>query len=373
MLPGVRLALALAFLVLAASAFATPEFARAYREYKITCYSCHTQPPKLTKFGEDFVKNGYSIPGKPRMDTTPLAVWVSGQLANSNTQPGTYRTVPNRFEIISGGRSGGTSYFIEWRVLSKELLNDGSYRDRSGRFEDLFVIFGVDDSIQFQVGQFRAMSQIDVSRRLFLSEPAAFSTAMPGEADPDPRIQSLRGFSLSGRAPSARVTLAQGEWTASVTVPFPGEISVPLTKEARDTASFEFEGSPKGAFVEFYRREDQDSVGLHAFFGDNDRTLVGAAAQRRFGDLWFEGGVSRAEFAGSHEWRYSVSADWIPRHETAAGLRLDHRQIAGQTVSLTPYISLFERYGTQAAKLTLEGRFQDGRTPRFAIELAWFF
>ena len=269
-----RLALALAFLVLAASAFATPEFARAYREYKITCYSCHTQPPKLTKFGEDFVKNGYSIPGKPRMDTTPLAVWVSGQLANSNTQPGTYRTVPNRIEIISGGRSGGNSYFIEWRVLSKELLNDGSYRDRSGRFEDLFVIFGVDDSIQFQVGQFRAMSQIDVSRRLFLSEPAAFSTAMPGEADPDPRIQSLRGFSLSGRAPSARVTLAQGEWTASVTVPFPGEISVPLTKEARDTASFEFEGSPKGAFVEFYRREDQDSVGLHAFFGDNDRTLV---------------------------------------------------------------------------------------------------
>jgi hypothetical protein len=265
------------------------------------------------------------------------------------------------------------SYFIEWRVLSKELLGDGSYRDRSGRFEDLFVTFDVSDQAQLQVGQFRAMSQIDVSRRLFLSEPAAFSTSLPGEPDPDPRIASLRGFALSGRSPGVRAALAQGEWNAVVTVPFPGELSLPLGKEAQETASLEFEGSPKGVFVEGYRRYGPDSYGLHAFFGDNDRTLVGAAAQRRCGDIWLEGGLARAEAGGTDEWRYTLSADWIPRQESALGVRLDHRQIAGQTVSVTPYVSLFQSRGAKAAKLTFEAKFQDARTPRFALELSGFF
>ncbi len=364
---------ALALLLLACPGTATPEFARAYREFKVTCSSCHTQPPKLNRFGEEFVKNGYTIPGKPRSKTTPLSAWVSAQHANSDTQPGTYRTVPNRIELISAGRSGEMSYFIEWRALSKELLGDGSYRDRSGRFEDLFVIFDLDEDVQLQLGQFRAMSQIDVSRRLFLSEPAAFSTALPGEADTDPRITSLRGFSLAGRAPSVRASITKDDWTGVVTLPFAGELSIPLTKEAQDTASFEFEGRPKGVFVEAYQRGGTDSHGLHAFFGDNDRTLLGAAAQRKYGDVWLEGGVSRAQFAGGDEWRYTLSADWIPRQETAVGLRIDHRQTAGQTVSFTPYLSLFKPCGTQAAKLTLEAKFQEARTPRFALELGWFF
>ena len=370
---GMKAAFAVFLLALAACSLATPEFARAYRDLKLTCMSCHTQPPKLNEFGEQFVRNGYSIPGKPRRPTLPASVWVSGQIANSDTQPGTYRTVPNRIEVISAGRSGEASYFIEWRALSKELLGDGSYRDRSGRFEDLFVTFDVSDQAQLQVGQFRAMSQIDVSRRLFLSEPAAFSTSLPGEPDPDPRIASLRGFALSGRSPGVRAALAQGEWNAVVTVPFPGELSIPLTKEAQETASLEFEGSPKGVFVEGFRRHGPDSYGLHAFFGDNDRTLVGAAAQRRCGDVWLEGGLSRAEAGGADEWRYTLSADWIPRQESALGVRLDHRQIAGQTVSVTPYVSLFQSRGAKAAKLTLEAKFQDARTPRFALELSGFF
>lgn len=364
--------LVIACALLSAAATATPEFARAYRDYKLTCSSCHTQPPKLNAYGEEFVRNGYSIPDKPRRETPPASAWVSAQLMNSDTQPGTYRTVPNRIELISAGKSGDMAYFVEWRALSKELLGDGSYRDRSGRFEDLFVVFDL-ESAGLQIGQFRMLSQIDVSRRLFLSEPAAFSTSLAGEADPDPRTASLRGFSLSGRAPAVRALFEGEGWAAAVTVPFPGEFSVPLTAEAQDTASFEFEGVPKGVFAEAYLRSGQDTLGIHAFSGNNDRTLVGIAAQRNIGDLWFEGGVSRAELGSTHEWRYSVSADWIPREEAALGLRVDHRQVAGQTVSFTPYVSLFRPFGDHAGKLTLEAKFQEDRTPRFALELGWFF
>jgi hypothetical protein len=366
--------LSAAILVLfACTALATPEFVRAYREYKLTCMSCHTQPPKLNAYGEQFARNGYRIPGAKRAQTIPASVWASGQMANSDTQPGTWRSVPNRVEVISAGGDEGFSYFAEWRVLSKELLGDGSYRDRSGRFEDLFVVVAAGKGARVQVGQFRAMAQIDVSRRLFLSEPAAFSTALAGEPDPDARISSLRGFSLAGRAPGVRALFDGAGWSAAVTVPFPGEVSIPLTKEAQDTASMEFEGTPKGVLAEAWLADGQDTVGVQAFVGRNERTLLGLAAQRRTGDVWLEGGVSRAEVQGESEWRYTVSADWIPRAETAFGLRLDHRQVAGQTVSLTPYVSLFRGRGAQAGRLTLEGKFQDGRTPRFALEAGWFF
>ena len=370
---SVRLTAIIVLVLSSGAALATPEFARAYREYGITCASCHTQPPKLSAFGEEFAKNGYAIPGKPRAATSALSAWMSAQLANSDTQPGTYRSVVNRAEFISAGKSGEASYFIEWRAVSKELLGDGSYRDRSGRFEDLFVLFPLGDGASLQVGQFRAMSQIDVSRRLFLSEPVAFSSSLAGEPDADPRITSLRGFSLAGRAPGVRASFAGEAWNAAVTVPFPGEVSIPLTKEARDTASFEFEGDPKGVLLEAWLQEGQDTVGVHGFFGDNERSLLGVAGQRRFGDLWLEGGVSRASAGGSDEWRYTLSADWIPREVTAFGLRMDHRQVAGQTASLTPYVSLFKPCGAHGAKLTFEAKFQDARTPRFALELGWFF
>ena len=61
-------------------------------------------------------------------------------------------------------------------------------------------------------------------------------------------------------------------------VPWPGEFSIPLTDEARENASFELEARPKGVFLESYYRRALNTVGLHAFVGDDRRQ--GAASLR---------------------------------------------------------------------------------------------
>lgn len=363
---------AVAALCVVATGWATPQFAR---EFDRACSACHSHVPKLNEFGERFLANGYRIPDEKRRSSIPVAVWSSLLRQNFADEADRFKAIPNRIELISAGGSpdGRVSYFAEWRVLSREFLSDMSVRDRSGRFEDLYVTLGTPGETQFQIGQFRALSQIDVSRRLHLAEPSAFSTSLPGEPDSDPRITSLRGFSLSGRAPSLRIAAPLGEWTGVGTVPFPGEFSIPLTDEARTTASFELESEPKGVLVEFYRRRGTDSAGLHAFVGNNDRRLIGAALQQRFGEAWLEGGIVRAETGSAKEWRYSVGLDWIPTDRFAGGVRVDHRQIAAQKPVVLPYVSLLQPFGRQAAKLVAEGRFQDGRTPRWVLELGWMF
>lgn len=354
------------------SSRATPQLAR---EYKMECASCHAHVPKLNAFGEQFLADGYRLPGEKKARTIPIAVWFSGLSQNMANDADRFKTVPNRIELISSGASddGRFSYFAEWRMLSKEFLSDGSVRDRSGRFEDFYANFSVGSDVQLQVGQFRALSQIDVSRRLNLAEPTVFSTSMAGETDPDPRIQSLRGFSPAGRAPSVQARIQRNGWTGVATVPFPGEFSIPLTNEARHTASFEFEDTPKGVFLEAFRREGVNSFGVHGFLGRNDRQLFGLAGQQKCNDLWFEGGIARAEVGGNREWRHSIGVDWIPCQEFAAGVRFDQRQIAGQKALFLPYVSLLRPFGEQAAKLVVEGRLQDGRTPRWVIELGWMF
>lgn len=359
-------------LAVSASLMATPQFAR---EQALPCSACHAHVPKLNAFGEKFLANGYRVPGAEKKKTHPFALWMSAQSQNSAANPGRYKTIPNRVELIAGGGSddGRFSYFAEWRVLSRELLGDGTTRDRSGRFEDLFATFQLDEDWSLQVGQFRALSQIDVSRRLNISEPLVFSTSLAGEQDADPRIQSLRGFSLSGRSPGLRASTEADDWTLAATLPFPGEFSIPLTSEAEDTASFEFESDPKGLLFEAYKRDGVNSVGMHGFAGRNDRQLIGLAGQHKVNNLWIEGGIGRASVGGDSEWRYSLGVDWIPRDTFAAGFRLDHRQVAGQDPILLPYVSVLGPFGDQAAKLVIESRLQKDQLPRFVIELGWMF
>lgn len=350
----------------------TPQFSR---EFGLDCASCHSHAPKLNTFGEIFAANGYRLKGIDRARTVPIAVWASGLTQNLASDADRFKAIPNRIELISAGGTddGKLTYFIEWRTQSREFLSNGSVRDRSGRFEDMFVILDLGSDLKLQAGQFRAMSQIDVSRRLNLAEPVVFSASLEGEPHSDPRITTLRGFSASGRAPGIRLTKERDDWTGVVTVPFPGEFAIPLTDQARGTASFELEATPKGVFVEVFRRTGVNSYGAHGFFGSNDRQLLGVAAQQTCNDLWFEGGIARATIRGVEEWRYSAGFDWIPRNEFAAGVRLDHRQVANQRPMLLPYVSILKPFGQQAAKIVLEGRFQENRAPRWVIEVGWFF
>ena len=85
----------------------------------------------------------------------------------------------------------------------------------------------------------------------------AFSASVPGESSRNRRLQSLRSFSLAGRAPAVRATWhtpGRGHesdgWFHEVTVPFTGEFSAPLGKDPRREASFELEARPKGVVYE---------------------------------------------------------------------------------------------------------------------------
>ncbi len=90
---------------------------------------------------------------------------------------------PSRIEIISGGAlpKGGLSYFIELRALSQQIGAGNRLLNRSVRFEDAFVNvpFGRSGDLTVTVAQFRALNQIDVSRRFSVSEPLAFSAGLP--------------------------------------------------------------------------------------------------------------------------------------------------------------------------------------------------
>jgi hypothetical protein len=358
-------------IALAAVSFATPEFARAY---KMPCGQCHVHVPKLNAFGERFIANGYRIPGVEKAKTLPMAVWASLQNSNLATEPDRHKTIPNRIELIaSGAVSDSMSYFVEWRVLSREVLNDGTIRDRSGRFEDLFVLAKLTPDFKLQVGQFRPLEIIDVSRRIQLSEPTVFSSSLPGKAGSNSRITGTRSFSPAGRSPAIKVVGNSGKWSGAITLPFPGEISLPLTEEAKSTASFEFESKPKGVFLEVNKRHSKTVYGLFGFVGDNRRRIIGVAFEHREGDVWFEGGIAEGTAAGTSDWRYSLGFTWIPVEAVAAGVRIDHRQIASETPIVSPYISLLKPCTDKAAKLIIEGRFQQRRTPRLAIELGWMF
>jgi hypothetical protein len=358
-------------LIISSNADATPEFARTYN---MACIKCHVHVPKLNSFGEQFAASGYKLSNAEKIKTLPFAAWVSAQSQNRASDATRFKTVPNRVEFISAGAtSSNLSYFIEWRALSRELLPDGTVRDRSGRFEDLFVLSNLSQAVQLQVGQFRPLAMIDVSRRLNLSEPTVFSSALAGETAADPRISGLRGFSPSGRSPAVKVSAQRDSWSASITVPFPGEFSIPITQEAKTTASFEFEYKPKGVFLEVINRQPSGSWGFFAFTGDNRRSLLGVAAQHKAGNVWIEGGIARGAASGTGDWRYSLGLDWVPVEAIAAGVRIDHRQIASETAILSPYVSLLRPFKDQAAKLVFEGRFQKARSPRFAIELSWMF
>jgi hypothetical protein len=195
--------LTVATLCLSKTAYGVPYFAR---KYKTTCNACHMLPPKLNQQGEAFVARGYQLEAREPVDTFPLSVWITGQIEDSPKQD--LEGFLSRIELISGGpiKESGLYYFIEWRAISLGLRSDGTLQDRSGRFEDIFLSYQT-GNLTTTAGQFRLLAQEDVSRRLSVSEPLAFSASLPGKMKPgDARLTRLRDFSPSGRSPAVRLS-----------------------------------------------------------------------------------------------------------------------------------------------------------------------
>jgi hypothetical protein len=274
----------------------------------------------------------------PDNGTTPFAAWYTWRQEDQTSRGFGEGFLP-KVEVITGGPIGEQfSYFVEWRIISQETRGDGTLRDRSGRFEDAFLTWQPNDVHTVSVGQYRALNQVDVSRRVSIDEPLLFSAGLPGDPTPgDARVTSLRGFSPSGRSPGVTYSLQlmQNEYSASdglfffSTVPFVGELSIPLTTEAHREASFELHGEVKGVFLETFYREGLSSIGMHALI-DNDRYLLTGVGVYNYENLFItagvgvdDGDVRDQRIRASGEFEYLLARDYGDLFRPGVGFRIE--------------------------------------------------
>ena len=351
--------------------YGVPYFAR---QNGVTCSACHVIPPKLNQGGENFRANGYKLPDAgPEKRTWPFALWFSYR-GEAQTSKDLNKTLPNKVELISGGTIGNTplSYFLEWRILSLQSKSDGTLKDRSGRFEDLFVSLEVSNFISLRAGQYRLLNQIDNSLKLGLSTPLVIGAGIAGSPASNSRKTSLRKFSPQGRSPavSFQVHSLKGEnaadgWFNVVSLPFPGELSIPLTEEARDEASFEVESDPKGVFLESFYRLGLSSVGAHLFLDDGRSMGSFLAGLNR--ERWFSTfGVGFGRVDGKTDTRVSWMNEFILHKFFSIQARIDHQTNVTNGTTFAPSVNL-QGPGTQwTLFLVVEQRIRTDNHATFA-------
>lgn len=375
-------ALSLAILVSASPARAVadeiPYFAR---KYGVACTQCHVAPPKLNAFGEEFVARGYEMPGLTPRRTWPFALWVSGRsesLPVPDDVADNLKAYLNRVELISGGKvvAPWLSYFLEWRAVSQEARSNGTLRDRSGRFEDLFLT-AASKRAELSLGQFRQIAQVDVSRRLGLSEPLVLSASLAGSGGGSPREQSLRAFSPAGRSPAVRAAWNQSlgggwRWTTSAGLPVSGEFSIPLNDEARVEASNEVELRPKGVVVESFVRRGLTSFGGHLFYDESNRYLAHAITTGNRAALHWTGIAGMAKSGELLTGRWSFETEYLPHSYVGFGGRVEDRAGDGAKVAVLPYFNAHFPGTRYTVRLTAERRLQRGRNATL-IELGTVF
>jgi hypothetical protein len=347
-----------------------PYFAR---RYDLPCAQCHVTPPKLNEFGQAFLERGYVLPGGSPARTFPFAIWASGRAdVLGGDAGGGVTSYVNRVEVISGGElaEGWLSYFVEWRPLSFEPRSDGSLRDRSGRFEDLFLVVG-GGRVEAMVGQFRQVQQVDVSQRVSLSEPLVLSGALPwaGSGEVGARERALRGFAPGARSPSVRVAAVAEpgggwRWTNAVALPLPGELSLPLTREARREASNELWWRPKGVFLESYLRRGLTTAGAHAFVAERGHRFLANAVTTGASGPWHwaaMAGLGREGPGAPTLGRWSLEGEVFPTRFAGLGLRLEDRAGDASSRAALPYAAVHFPGTRYTIRLTVEQRFQRGR------------
>ena len=376
-------------------AHAIPYYAR---KHGLRCNACHAIVPKLNAFGQAFWNRGYRLPEgmeDPDNDTVPFAAWITlrqEDRPDANIDEGFLPKV----ELISGGPIGdNTSYFVEWRMVSLGLRGDGTLRDRSGRFEDIFVTHRFDDRFSVMIGQFRAVNQEDVSLRLSTSEPLLLSSSLPDDPVSSGRITGLRAFSPSGRSPGISATYQSilGE-TASdglfhiVTVPFIGELSIPLTPEAHTEASSQLLGPPKGVFLETFYRKGLSSIGMHSFV-DHDRYLITALGKLNLAsfeqgglpleNFFFTAGIGvddtdqrSSRVRSSFEVEYLHITDYCDSYRPGAGFRIEDITDDGRKPASIPYLVLTAPNESWTLLMQIQFRIQENNDS-FVFDLSAIF
>ena len=390
-----------AFFTASREAQAIPYYAR---QHGLRCNACHAIVPKLNAFGQAFWNRGYRLPDDMESadnDTVPFAAWITLRQEEQHDKNFSEGFLP-KVELISGGPIGdNTSYFVEWRMVSRGLRGDGTLKDRSGRFEDIFINHSFNECFSVMIGQFRALNQEDVSLRLSSSEPLLFSSSLPGDPSGNARITGLRAFSPSGRSPGVSATYQSifGETESDglfhiVTVPFVGEFSIPLTPEAHTEASFELHGPLKGVFLETFYREGLSSIGIHAFI-DDDRYLLTALGKLNLAcleqcDVDFLGGLPLENFfftAGigvddtdqrssrvrtSFEAEYLHITDYCDTYRPGAGFRIEDITDDGRKPAYIPYLMLTTPNESWTLLMQIQFRIQENNDS-FIFDLSAIF
>ena len=362
-------------------ALAIPTFSR---KYGVSCQTCHAAPPKLNSFGLEFASKRYQYPveDSEHRSTFPISTWISA-LGHRQPNRDFIRGFPSRLEFIATEalEELGMSYFIEWRALSMELRGDGTVRDRSGRFEDLYITAGATDVISVTFGQFRMLSQVDVSQRISISEPVPFSSSLRGQPASTSRLTALRAFSPSGRSPGLRLQYhpeasssgrAADGWFALLNVPFTGELSLPLTEDARREASFEVEGVPKGIFAEAFFRTGLTSLGGHLFFDGDQRLLGQIVGTTRYTDFYFISTMGTGKDDVRKVSNLMLEIEYMPLEWGVLAVRVEHQTGIGAEPAVVPYGVVHFPGTTYTIRLSLEQKIQKGNN-QFLIETSLMF
>lgn len=369
--------------LLPAAGDASPQFARAHQ---VSCTTCHVVPPMLNETGLAYQADGYRLPvefqtSDRKVNTVPLAVWITGRFEDQGDGGADDIFLP-KVELISGGTIGDTwSYFAEWRIVSLSLNADGSQRDRGGRFEDLFLAWSR-GSHELKFGQYRSLNQVDVSLRLSASEPQLFGNGLrTGTDHVDPRLASLSRFSPASRSPSLGWSFRSiGESGGDglfhfVTVPFAGELSLPLSEEASETASFEL-GAPKGVYAETFYRRGMRSIGGHVFVSD-ESWLATALGTLDWRNLLVTAGFGVDDEDGREtRHRASLQAEVLLRSSErwrgAVGARVEDLSDDNRRAAFVPYLAIAGPNETHTLLFQLQYKDQEG-ADSFVFDVSLLF
>lgn len=141
------------------------------------------------------------------------------------------------------------------------------------------------------------------------------------------------------------------------TLPLTGELTLPFT----DAASFEFEGRPKGVFLEAFQRSGLTSVGGHAFIG-NERRAISGVVTHHLGRVAVLAGIGRFHAGGVTDTRLSLGGEATLSSRLVGGIRVDHRTGQGRDPAVLLYGNGHLPFGPpafrQALRLQIEHRIQ---------------
>lgn len=358
------------------SAQAIPAYTR---EFQVPCSACHTHPPKLNATGLLVRLRGPTAAGfelrKGRVLFSQFAAFDAKTLEeDTNTIKGT----PSEVELMFAGELNPRLFYLaEWSVLEREL-EDGEIHDESGTFGHFYARYNPHKNFQITFGQDTVSKQLEPEHSISISESILFSSTLEGPHTDDEGLEELRAFAVGEMSPLVRATVyklddesAVDGIYASLTIPFTGRFSIPLTEDAKDHAKAEFENQPKGYYLEAYRQNGVSSFGVSAFSGTNNRLLFGANAYWEMGNFYALAGVASAK--QEEEWQTWVSAEltFIPSWETALGVRLDGK--TGQTATISPYLSYRLPGFVDNTRLVLEANFSDSAKPKFLFKFVLMY